>query len=799
MLFELSRHARPRRPRRRFAWILAALLTWVALSFTPAVGAGTAERSPLPAEEAVDARHFGAYSPIAFSADGEMLAYVAERGVPPDYTSDEFPRTGVPVSDAHADIYVLNIKTDKARNLTRGIGGNWKPNWSPDGRYLAFLSDRDGSGQAKLWVWDAAKDRLRKTCDLDARGDEMEWTADSQSIFFTVLPEGLSVKDYIHLFSSTSERQPTNSRASGPSTVVLYQSEPANTVSSDPWSLNWALRDLAVVRIASGETTRVVHGQRISKFLLSPDDSRLAYTRPQRFERPGSQQTIFDLVSVSLTTGGERLAAPDLPLGLGGEEFSWSPDGVTLGYCTEGGSERANDCYIVDSRHGSPRDITAFSLEKERARWSLGVPLWDATGERFYFLRDKELWSAQPAGGSVHEVAAIPNRSIVKLIAQSAGRLCMLEAGTWTVVLAHDKAAEEDGFYKVNLRNGQTERLLEDGQCFTCAQQEQPVTVAGHGHEIAFFAETSEHDSNIWVADAGFRDPRPLTDLNPQFEKYSMGAAKLIHWLDDDGEELQGALLLPPGYQPGTRCPLLVWVYGGALLANKLNQFGMGNWGPFNMQLFATRGYAVLLPDSPQREGQPMLDLVKTVLPGVNEVVAMGIADPRRLGVFGHSNGGYSVISLISQTNRFRAAIEMDGMADLIGEYGEMAKSGAAFGTALLEHSQDVMGGTLWQFRGRYIDNSPVFYLDRIETPLLIVHGSDDDAVGSFLGDELFVDLRRLGKEAEYAKYGGEGHSPLYWSRANQLDLCQRVIGWFDKYVKDSPGPGSSASTTLSH
>lgn len=122
-------------------------------------------------------------------------------------------------------------------------------------------------------------------------------------------------------------------------------------------------------------------------------------------------------------------------------------------------------------------------------------------------------------------------------------------------------------------------------------------------------------------------------------------------------------------------------------------------------------------------------------------------------------------------------------MASLVGLYGEMDKTGAAFGTSL-EHGFDAMGGTPWEFRERYIGNSPLFYFDRIVTPLLIIHGGEDNAVAPYLGDQVFVGLRRLGKQVEYAKYEGEGHSQLFWSHANQLDCWNRIIGWFDKYLK---------------
>ena len=128
--------------------------------------------------------------------------------------------------------------------------------------------------------------------------------------------------------------------------------------------------------------------------------------------------------------------------------------------------------------------------------------------------------------------------------------------------------------------------------------------------------------------------------------------------MSDDGEALHGALLLPSKYQKGQRYPLVVWVYGGELESNRLDTSGFA-YDIVNMQLLATRGYAVLLPDSPQHDGgSPMADLAKTVLPGVNKVIEMGIADPERLGVMGHSGGGYSTLALIVQTKRFKGAVE---------------------------------------------------------------------------------------------------------------------------------------------
>src|SRR5262249_35117530 len=156
-------------------------------------------------------------------------------------------------------------------------------------------------------------------------------------------------------------------------------------------------------------------------------------------------------------------------------------------------------------------------------------------------------------------------------------------------------------------------------------------------------------------------------------------------------------------YAEGERYPLIVWVYGGVFLSNQFDHFGLGSEGPFNMQILATRGYAVLMPDAPQNMGTPMVDLAKAVLPGVDKVIEMGVADPERLGVMGHSYGSYSTLSLIVQTKRFKAALAADGSGDLISAYGQMDAQGGALQTSILEAGQGLMGGPPWEFPQRYI------------------------------------------------------------------------------------------------
>jgi dipeptidyl aminopeptidase/acylaminoacyl peptidase len=768
---------------------------------------GRAERpqlAPLPVEEALGTYAFGQFGALQFSPDGKWLVYALQDNRKLITASPEHgARTGVPIVALGVDLGLVDTATGEMRNLTAGKGSNWGAVWSPDGRYLAFLSDRDGSELAKLWVWEAASGKLRKVSDLNVRSSESpQWLRNSREVLVGALPENMTPTQYSarvlsvsgsQLGSQPRSQQTQNLRVFG-STAVIYRSaaaskdKPAQT-QSDPWSLEGSLRDLACVDIASGKARRVDRGHRIIHYALSPDGSQVAYSSPQRFEKPGSQQTLFEVTAITLATGRSKVLASELRLRLDGG-FSWSPDSAHLAYLASG-MEANGDVFVLDLNGGSPRKISDFPEKK-------GVggapPLWDAQGRQLYFVHEGALWKGAPKPGKAKELAKIPDREFRRLITLNDNQFWSPDGGRSLLFMTYAKKSKQFGFYRVDLENGQATKLLEKDQCYRCVNTQQVTAIAPDGKQLAYFSADAEHDTDLWLTDTQFRTQRRLTYLNPQFDRYRMGTARLIEWRSLDGEKLQGALLLPAGYEEGNQYPLIVYVYGGSTLSDDINHFGLGAGGPFNMQLFATRGYAVLLPDAPLKLATPMADLAKTVLPGVDKVIELGIADPDRLGVLGHSYGGYSTLALIVQTKRFKAAMAADGYADQVGAYGQMDTDGSAFGTSVAEQGQGLMGGTPWEFPSRYIENSPISYLDRVETPLLIMHGAQDTAVHPFLSDEVFVGLRRMGKEAVYVKYEGEGHSPLYWSYPNQLDYTKRMIDWFDQHLgAEKVAKGASA------
>lgn len=763
----------------RFRFLLTITMAFVWMQ----AAASSQQVAPLPLAVVLRGRTIAELSSLEFSPDGKWLAYVAKDNarVAPGQLAD-WVRTGVPRTADGCDVWLVNVETGEEKNVSGGKGDNWLPKWSREGRYLAFLSDRAGT-QAQLWVWDRLSDALRKVSESMIRAEQIEWTLGDRGLVLTSVPDRMSFEEYLTAVEGDTKSAHVGATADEAPTVEVFHSASRSNDGEEPpaesWNLNVDLRDLLLIDFASGHKSTLIRRQRIKTCSLSPNGRNIACTISKRFEKPGSQQVLYDLWSVDLATGQNRTLVSDIPLAYDAAEFSWSPDSKLVSYHT--GWTAVNDCFVVPAGGGEPHNATNFATTQPE-RYKLSIPLWDDR-ENIYLLRGGSIWVTSPYQDRAVELSQIAGRRALMIIAQSDNRLWTSQGAREALVLAHDDQGKQDGIYSFDLDTGQTRRLLEKGECYLCGNMAWSFSAATAAQRIAYLSEDARHGREVWYSDGSFRSPHRLTEFNAALDRYQLGRAQGIDWLSDDGERLHGALLLPSGYEAGKRYPMVVWVYGGANLSDNLDRFGLGYGGPLNFQLLATRGFAVLLPDSPQHESTPVSDLVKTVLSGVNRAVELGIADPAHLAVMGLSNGGYSTLALISQTRRFRCAIEMDGLGDLTADYGAMGRTGSALAVSILEHGQDAMGGPPWQYPLRYLENSPLFYLDRVETPLLMIQGTKDSTVPAFLGDEIFVALRRLGKDVEYRKYEGEDHSPLYWSYANQLDLCNRVLAWLQKYL----------------
>jgi dipeptidyl aminopeptidase/acylaminoacyl peptidase len=753
--------------------------------------AALARGAALPVAEVLQAPALAPFSSPSFSPDNRLLAYVVtdtarRRGSVDD---DAVLRSGVAWYAIAADIWTTDLVTSEKQNLTRSMGHNWTPQWSPDGRYLAFLADRSNGaelGPARLWVWERASGTLRQASEADVREGyrEIQWAAGGQEVLVNVFPEELGRDEYVERVRGGPRQDGVSGgseRKSGARVFEFDPTVPNATPSTDQVNLDLWRRDLALIDIRTGAMRRVVRGVRVGHYALSSDGRQLAYSVLLGAEKPGAGQYIYDVVTLNLATLKARTVASNVRLTLMGSPLAWSPGADRIAWRT-GGPLALDELYVVAATGGKSRRIATNPAVDDQAAAIDVLPLvWDPQGRHIFFSRAGVLWRSAVDGSRSESLAESPGLQL-EVIAPRQQLLASDDTGKSALVLSANPSSKRVGFATVNLHSGAVSQLIEENKRYGGYGTEP--TISRDGSRIAYVAEDSRDPPNIFVLENGERESRKASEVAPSLVRQELGASQVLEWRSTDGEPQRGALVLPAGYRTGTSYPLIVKVYGGSSISNDLNRFGNAAAAVENLQLFATRGYAVLAADSQLGVGSPMVDLMKSVMPGIDRAVELGIADPKRIGITGHSYGGYSALALIVQSPRFKAAVMRAGSGNLISGYGHLAPDGSNYGISWAETGQGRMGGSPWEFRERYIENSPIFYLDRVQTPLLIIHGERDDAVPVFLADEIFSGLRRLGRPVSYARYAGESHWEGTWSYANQVEVLERQIAWFDRHLK---------------
>ena len=743
--------------------------------------------SPLQVQDVLGVREFADRVQVDLSPDGKFVAYTLQNPVRAGSKdgSRYFGVTGVPRGHRGTDVFVTEVFASKTTNLTADRGSNWAPAWSPDGRTLAFLSDRDG--QVRVWVWDRPRKELRRLALDPVRTffgfEGIRWSPNGRRLAVKLSPLGMTRGQLDRLLPTNPDATAAREADEGRVTASVYDATGAGArdpsgaaaplalnLDSARSFLNAELADLAIVDVKSGKVKRVALRARVMGWRWAPDGSRLAFTTRQ--PDAGRGLLVYDNYDLFVVdTSGKlppRLVASRVVQEYG-LNFSWSPNGRSLAFQSD------SSLFVTPRDSGEARRLPASDrafAEEYRP------PLW-LNDETLLAKSADTLWRISAATGNASVVAAPSDRRLLDIVAPADAERFTRRSIT---VAVSDPGSKQAGFRMFDLASGTMTGKLDEEAAMDATDIAYSFDVSSDGKTIVYVAERADRPAEIMIAPEQLTHSNRVTNLNPQVTRLALGGTKLVQWTGPQGEVLRGALLMPANYEPGKRFPLIVKVYGGSRLSFRLNRFGLEP-GIDNLQLLATRGYAVLLPDTPLRVGTPMSDIAADVLPAVDSVIAMGIADPTRLGVMGHSYGGYSVLSILVQTNRFKAAISSGGFSNLFSQYGEMREDGSAIGINWTEKDQGRMGGNPWEFRTRYIENSPYFFLDRVRTPVLLLHGAADRTVLKERAEETFVALRRLGREVQLVEYQGEEHHPGSWSVANATDYWQRIFDWFDRYM----------------
>ncbi len=292
---------------------------------------------------------------------------------------------------------------------------------------------------------------------------------------------------------------------------------------------------------------------------------------------------------------------------------------------------------------------------------------------------------------------------------------------------------------------------------------------------------------DLLASDASMVNAKKISSANPQQSQYSWGSAETYEWLSSDGQNLQGLLIKPDNFDPNKKYPMIVNFYERSSDGLHRHRAPYPHRSTINYAFYVSRGYVIFNPDVVYKVGYPGESAENSVISGTTALISEGFIDKDRIGVQGHSWGGYQIAHLITRSNLFACAESGAPVVNMFSAYGGIRWGSGLSRMFQYEHTQSRIGGTIWDEHTRYVENSPLFFLDKVETPVLIMHNDEDGAVPWYQGIEFFTSMRRLGKPAWLLNYNGEPHWPL--KRQNRLDFNIRMQQFFDHYLMEKPMP----------
>lgn len=278
-----------------------------------------------------------------------------------------------------------------------------------------------------------------------------------------------------------------------------------------------------------------------------------------------------------------------------------------------------------------------------------------------------------------------------------------------------------------------------------------------------------------------------LSNVNPQQVQYNWGTAGLVTWTTPKGYKSKGILYKPEDFDPNKKYPMIVYFY--EKLSDGLYNYLAPAPTPSRLPIsfFVSNGYLVFAPDISYETGHPGASAVEFVNSGVESLKKNAWVDAAHIGLQGQSWGGYQVAYLITQTNMYAAAWAGAPVANMTSAYGGIRWESGVNRQFQYEKTQSRIGATLWEKPELYIENSPLFQLPRVQTPLMIMSNDADGAVPWYQGIEMFTALRRLNKPVWLLQYNGEAHNLV--QRQNRKDITIREQQFFDHYLKGASMP----------
>lgn len=346
---------------------------------------------------------------------------------------------------------------------------------------------------------------------------------------------------------------------------------------------------------------------------------------------------------------------------------------------------------------------------------------------------------------------------------------------------AYGEWTKKAGFYQLEMGK-KPKKLVFDDYAFSRVEK------ATNADKVIFTRESFVEFPDFHISDLTFKKTKRLTDANPQQAEYKWGSKVLIDYTNSKGDKLQGTLTLPPGYKKGKKYPMVVYFY--EKMSNRHHRYYMPVYDDRpHGSTYASNGYLFFQPDNVYEEGKPGTSSLDCITSATQKVIDLGYADPERIGLQGHSWGGYQSSFILTQTTMFKCVVTGAPPTDLESFYNNVYGNSGTNHNGIMEIGQVRMGRgvTPWTHRKIYQRENPMYHAQNIKVPFMILHGTADGAVDWTQGLEFYNAARRLGKEVIFLSYPGEPHHLR--KEANQKDFQIRMKQYFDHYLMDKDAP----------
>lgn len=693
--------------------------------------------------------------------------------------------------DGEADgVFWVEAGQEDVRTLSAGEGAYLGVTLDEQGEQAAFLTNRDA------WEEEEPEHALYRAV-LDGTGEARRAAAAGDP----GIPVGWIVSEHGDLAFSDDGTRLFFGTAPGREPEPEDGDELLENVKLDVWSWHdgllqsHQLNDLererertyeAVLHLDESRIVQLADASLRSVSLPEGRDGGVALGEDELpYQQRISWDTRFaDLYVVDVGTGERELVAEDIRRG-----GSISPAGRYV-YWWDGSDARdwmvldVASREVVNVTESLPHPVWNEQYDRTGPPSSYGLAGW-TEDDAWLVVQDRyDLWAVDPHGreepwsltaeyGRANDVRL----RIVRLDWEDPE----IPLDQEVLLSAFEPATKAAGYYRTRFdRNAPPERLVLEGVRYAALSSGKDTD------RLLFTKSTFEDFPDLWVSDERFQDQRRLTEANPQQAEYTWGTAELVTWTSAEGEELQGILYKPENFDPSEEWPMMVYFYERS--SDGLHgHFPPGAATSINRTFYVSRGYLLFVPDIPYKAGYPGQSAMNAVVPGVTALVDEGFVDRHRIGVQGHSWGGYQISYMVTRTNLFAAAEAGAPVSNMTSAYGGIRWSSGLVRQMQYETGQSRIGGTLWDAQHRYIENSPLFTAYQVETPLLILHNDEDGAVPWQQGIEFFVALRRLGKPSWLINYNGQDHGVA--GEHPQKDWAIRMQQFFDHYLKGAPPP----------